>query len=355
MMKSLACLILTTLLAITLQARTALSQSETHAIILAYQRIDEPVNQDSNLSYEQFENHINLLLHENYNIIPLSWFVKSIQNNKPLPERSVVITFEGAFKSALQNAIPLLNRYRIPYTVFVPPRTIETDQASHMSWKNIKQLAERDHVTIGLHPDFYEKQTNKSEKELQSSINSAISLYRDKLGKQPEYFAYPYGEINEIYQQLVQKSGLKVALGQQSGPASKESNPYALPRFTITEKYGSIERLQMNLNTLPLHVRNTEPKDNKLLTTKPNIGFSVYNLTPEQIDKMNCFGSGIGKLNKERIGENRVELKLDTPIQEERFRVNCTLSKFTNDNQQKWYWHGMLFNLSEDILYNQPN
>lgn len=331
---------------------TALAGSN-HSIILSYQKISEPLNQDANLSFNQFESHIEYLLKEEYNIIPLSWLVKSINAGKTIPDKSVVIVFEGGFQSPLEQALPLLNKHKLPYTIFIAPRTVDQNAPSTLDWPSIKKLSKLDHVTIGLHPEYYTHIVHNEAQNISHAINTAIVRYREELGKNAQYFAYPYGEISHDFKLIIDNAGFEAALGQQSGPAWKGSDPLALPRFTITEKYGSIERLQMNLNTLPIIVHGIEPQDTKLETTEPAIGFTIQNLSPEQIKNINCFGSSLGKLNKQIIGENRIEIRLPSPITEERFRLNCTLAKprTQSDEHQKWYWHGMLFNISEDSLY----
>ena len=56
--------------------------------------------------------------------ISLRSMVKCLQNNNPLPERSVAVTFDDGYKNNATLAVPVLNSFDIPATVFVASRYI---------------------------------------------------------------------------------------------------------------------------------------------------------------------------------------------------------------------------------------
>lgn len=58
-------------------------------------------------------------LTRHYEVIPLRTLVDCFERGQPVPQRSVVLTFDDGFRDNLTHAFPLLQRYRVPATIFV--------------------------------------------------------------------------------------------------------------------------------------------------------------------------------------------------------------------------------------------
>lgn len=92
--------------------------------ILRYQKIIEPekslipLNQDAFISPDNFRAHCKFI-RENCNPLSMSELIFYLSNNKPIPEKSVVITFDGGFLQTYLNATPILLEYNIPATFLV--------------------------------------------------------------------------------------------------------------------------------------------------------------------------------------------------------------------------------------------
>jgi peptidoglycan/xylan/chitin deacetylase (PgdA/CDA1 family) len=63
-----------------------------------------------------------------YNVISGWDLVESLRNNKPLPPRALMITFDDGYNCFLNTAVPILRRYHLPATLF-----IATDYTSNPS------------------------------------------------------------------------------------------------------------------------------------------------------------------------------------------------------------------------------
>jgi hypothetical protein len=164
-------------------------------------------------------------------------------------------------------------------------------------------------------------------------------------------FAYPFGEFDENYHEIVSAYGFLAALGQQSGVAYNGSDIFALPRFTMTENYANIDRFQMTANALPLPVTDMTPVHSHIYNTQPSIGFTA----PELLGKLNtlsCFASGQEKPEINIVGKNRIELRLKQPIEETRFRLNCTLPVESENTSKavRWRWLGLLLTIDDTVL-----
>lgn len=58
-------------------------------------------------------------LTRHYQVIPLGTLIEALASNTPVPERSVVLTFDDGFRDNYEIAFPLLQKFGVPATVFV--------------------------------------------------------------------------------------------------------------------------------------------------------------------------------------------------------------------------------------------
>ncbi len=101
-------------------ARSRLVEHEV-AIIL-YHRIARPGSQPWSLmptSPEDFEREMRYL-RQRYQIVPLDELVSALAEWHALPPRLAAITFDDGYREIYTDAFPVLKRYAIPATVFLP-------------------------------------------------------------------------------------------------------------------------------------------------------------------------------------------------------------------------------------------
>lgn len=327
----------------------ALAGPPSGAVIFSYQRIDEDLYPSSSISSEQFAENIHELIEGGYVIKPLGDIVAALKSGTPLPEKTVAITFDGAYESALEKAFPLLLANNIPFTVFFSPDQADGKNSQYMDWADIHRLRKIDKVTLGLHPAAYIRLTDEPEEEIRRHINKSLTRYREEIRSEPDFFAYPFGEYTKTYRQIISESGFSAAFGQQSGAAYAGSDFYVLPRFAMTDSHGNHDRFQMAASSLPLPVTDITPENPHLDGTSiPAIGFSVDRTLSEALPSLSCFISEQGKAKLQLIGENRIELRLDQGFQSDRVRINCTMpaEKDIATGEPRWRWFGMLLSVA---------
>ena len=331
-------------------AQTKTQADEHYAVVYAYFSIGDDTALEYNISKEQFLNHINEISNGDYSITALPDIIKSFKNGEKTKPRAIVITFDGADKSIVNNAAPLLIERKIPFTIFVPTQKISDTSTSSLTWDDLRDLKKTGLVTFGLHPQTYSRLAGMNEEEIKRQINSAKSTLRNELDVETDLFAYPFGEYDKKYQDILKSLGFTAAFGQQSGVAHGRSDMFALPRFTMTQNYSDLDRFVMTSNALPFPVTDITPTTAVLDTPTPSFGFSVDpSFTKKDIQSIQCFSSND---NKPQISilENRIELRFDK-ISNEKLRVNCTLPyDDVLGGETRWRWFGMLFSVSETAL-----
>jgi len=109
------------------------------AVILTYHGFTERNTNDGvydadklHVTVDEFTEHIQFLKRQ-YTIIPLGLFVKHCMDGLPVPDKAVIITFDDGYRSTCTCAFPILQRYGVPATVFLPTDFIDR---KHYLWTN---------------------------------------------------------------------------------------------------------------------------------------------------------------------------------------------------------------------------
>lgn len=332
----------------------ALAEDEKSAVILSYSRIGEDAYPDTNLRIDQFNAHIDELTSGEYHISSLDTIIDSIQAGSPLPDKTVAITFSGAYRSAYQNAMKVLLEREIPFTVFYASDHADGNIQQHLNWKDLKNLEQTGLVNFGLLPGSYIRLSGKNDTEILKQVNRARMRHRAELKQDAVFFSYPFGEYSLQYKNLIKSQGFKAAFGLHSGTIYDGTDMFALPRFSMTENYGSLSRFQMVTGALPLPANDIEPQDPNLKSSLPAIGFTTSSALSESLESLSCFMSGQGAMKTEILGKSRVELRLKEPLSDERVRVNCTIPETDNTGLERWRWLGMLLVNRTSEAITQP-
>ena len=307
------------------------------AVLIMYHRFGEETFPSTNIRLEQFEAHIRELESGGYTVLPLPEILAALKDGSTLPDRTVGITVDDAYRSVYSEAWPRLKAAGLPFTVFVSTDAIDQKLGAMMTWAQIRELAAAG-VTIGHHSAAHAHMAGRETQKNTDDIAKAARRFDEELGEAPRIFAYPYGEYSLELRNVVSGAGFDAALGQHSGGLYTGADMYSLPRFALNEQYGDIERFTLIANSLPLPATDITPSEPLLGANPPPIGFTLTQDVGD-LDQLTCFASGQGETDVERLGPRRIEVRIDNPFPPGRARINCTLPGPDN----RWHWFGMQF------------
>jgi peptidoglycan/xylan/chitin deacetylase (PgdA/CDA1 family) len=316
------------------------------AVVLMYHRFGEDSLPSTSVRLGQFEAHLAELTSGRYQVVALPEVVAGLNAGQALPERAVAITIDDAALSVYHEAWPRLKAANLPFTLFVSTEPLDLGLGGYMSWAQLREMAADPLVTIGNHGDSHAHMAWLDPAAQRADIAKAAGRFAAELGRTPELFAYPYGEMSLALRQGVAEAGFAAAFGQHSGAAGAFSDRFALPRFPLNEAYGELERFRLVANALPLPVDGVTPADTALAepgANPPNVGFTVA-APLGSLDALSCFASA-GEAELMRL-DQRIELRFAAALPAGRVRINCTLPAADG----RWRWFGTQFVVSGNAL-----
>ena len=187
-----------------------------------------------------FLSHLDYL-QEHHNVISLSQYVDARRNNRRLPDRSVVLTFDDGFEDFYTVAAPHLCQRRLPATVFIITeraygRLIPKGE-SFLNWDQIRELAAAG-IEIGSHTCSHVPLSELSLEEATKELSASRAFLESNVGCSPIPLSYPFGQTSESISRLAQALGFTCAIATDSGPNSEEASIFRLGRTVIASDDG---------------------------------------------------------------------------------------------------------------------
>jgi peptidoglycan/xylan/chitin deacetylase (PgdA/CDA1 family) len=206
-------------------------------VILAYHSIAEirsPLCVSPQLFAVQME-----WLKGNARVVPLGEVAESVVARRPLPPRTVVLTFDDGFADFTSAAAPVLLRLGLPATVFLPtafcggrndwrgqPAWVAPQPL--LAWSDVQLLAAQG-FAFGAHSRTHPDLTRIPPEIAEAEIVGSRREIEEHTGKAAEFFCYPYGAWNSSVREMVSRH-FRGACSTAAGSVQAGADPFALPR-----------------------------------------------------------------------------------------------------------------------------
>jgi peptidoglycan/xylan/chitin deacetylase (PgdA/CDA1 family) len=229
------------------------------ACIFCYHRVAEigfvdPHVDDWNVHPARFEQHIAALA-TFAEFVPLLDLPTRLATAAACEKPLVCLTFDDGYASVCSRALPILERYQAPATVFVvtsvvgqwEPMPFDRWSQRHrdkappeawraMGWGELERCVASGLVTLGAHSHHHLQGQNCTPEQLAEEAARSRAVLIQRFGEtQARAYAYPYGctrlgQVKPDYVRAVQSAGYRLAVTTDLGLASPASDPYLLPR-----------------------------------------------------------------------------------------------------------------------------
>ena len=313
-------------------------------ISLMYHRFEENKYPSTNIKINDFKQHLKIIEEEKIKFINPKKFENELKNNKL--QRKILLTIDDGFLSFYKNAWPILKDKKIPFILFVSTR--EIGAFNYMTWDQIKEISKEDFVEIGNHSHTHEYLADESNELIKEDIAKSISIFEKNLGKNSDFFSYPFGEYSNNFKNIIKDFGFKYAFGQHSGVMDETKDFFELPRYPINEKYGEIKRFKSLTKTLPFKYKKIFPEEKYLLQNKnpPSVKIEFYE-NIKNLESVGCYSNEGNKWRNSNIefeNKNTLKINIVEKFVGERGRINCSL----RDPSGLGRWLGIQFVIGEE-------
>ena len=308
-----------------------------------YHRFEENKYPSTYIRLNDFLKHLEIIENSNIQFVNPKNFKNELTSNKK--QRKILLTIDDGFLSFYENAWPILKKRKIPFILFVSTR--EVGSSNYMSWSQIKEISKENFVEIGNHSHSHEYLIDESNEIIKSDIQNSINIFEEKLGKNSNFFSYPFGEYSINFKNIIKSLGFKYAFGQHSGVIDESKDFLELPRFPINEKYGELKRFTSLTKTLPFKFKEIIPEEKYLLKSKnpPKVKIEFYE-NIKNLNLINCYSNEADKWRQSKItfiSKNILQVSINEKFIGERGRINCSL----RDPSGFWRWLGIQFVISD--------
>ena len=129
-------------------------------------------------------------------ILAVMAFIAIAAQSVRADDRAVItFTFDDAPRSVYEKAFPILNRYKMPATVFIATKFLESENPNFITWKQIVDL-DKHGWDIQCHTATHPHLTELTDKEVIREFKQSIRTMRAH-GFKPTSIASPYGDFND--------------------------------------------------------------------------------------------------------------------------------------------------------------
>ncbi len=200
--------------------------------ILMYHHVDERWQEwKLSVSPQSFARQMEFLKAHRYRVLSLGEYVDLLKNKKPIPRKSVVITFDDGYDNNFTEAFPVLKKLGFPATIFIQVDGV--GRKGYMTWDDIAILLENG-IEIGSHTMHHGFLPDLSDEEMREEIYESKAVLENRLQRPITLFSYPGGGFNEKARQHVIDAGYAGAAATHPGPDYPDLDPYALKRLRIS-------------------------------------------------------------------------------------------------------------------------
>ena len=290
---------------------------------------------------EIFEKHIEMIKNLDGIFINPKNLIDEV--SKVHKQKSFLLTIDDGYSSFYENAWPFLKKEKIPFLLFISTR--EVGKNGYMNWDQIREIENSDIGLIGNHSHTHEYLVDLDKKKIAEDINKSIEIFKKKLGYNPDYFSYPFGEYSLSFIKIIKKD-FDLAFGQHSGVIDLSKNKFELPRFPINEEYGDLDRFNSLINLLPLQYKKVFPEEKLILNNNnPPKMYIEFFEDQDNLNLINCFSNESGEWKNTDLSLDKYKLSINfkEKFKFRRGRINCSM----NDNEG-WRWLGVQFSISEN-------
>jgi peptidoglycan/xylan/chitin deacetylase (PgdA/CDA1 family) len=242
--------------------------------VLCYHRFapgDDPAASRMVMPAARFEAQLAHLAREGWTAVRMADVEAFLEGRRALPPRSVLITVDDGWESFHRHAWPLLQRFRMPATLFLSTDLVGTRDG--LSWPQLREMVASGWVEVQAHGKTHrnlaERAAGETEAQWRQALKEELAQPRRLIERQlgplgdaaapVRHLAYPYGAANEAVIDAARIEGYALAFTVRPGGNTAFAPPRALRRTMIFGDHSLEDFVQRLQPLLPLQPPKPPP------------------------------------------------------------------------------------------------
>ncbi len=236
--------------ALLLARPAAAVDSDPGLAVLAYHRFGPAVADSMTVRTEVFTAQLKYLREHGYTIIPLRQAIDAWRNgdkarHQALPAKAVAITVDDGHKTVFSELLPIVQREKIPVTLFIYPSAISNAEYA-MTWQQLAELRDTGLFDIQSHtywhPNFKIEKRRLAPEAYQAFVRNQLGKSRktlkQRLGVEATLLAWPFGIYDDELMAAAQTAGYVAAFSIDGRHAYRGDPALGMPRFLMADSQG---------------------------------------------------------------------------------------------------------------------
>lgn len=231
------------LFALGFAARCA-AQSDSSPVrvpVLVYHRFGPSIADSMTIRTADFAAELKYLVDHGYTVIPARRLVDYLRNTgAPPPARSVVITVDDGHRSVLTEMAPLVEKYKVPATLFIYPSAI-SNASYAMTWEQLEKLKRTGLFDIQSHtfwhPNFKTERKRLApeayDKFVRDQLVKSRTVLERRMGGRVDMLAWPFGIYDPGLMRTAEQCGYVAGFTLERRPSARPDNPMSIPRYLM--------------------------------------------------------------------------------------------------------------------------
>lgn len=195
------------------------------------------------VTVERFAGQMAFLHEQGYHTLTLQEVRRYYEDGQPLPERSVLLTFDDCFQSVKAYAWPILKQYGFRATAFAvtgwlhdEPRPFDPSRSACLAASELAAMT--DVFEFANHTDLMHRRSGPRSSDLTALSDEELEADLMRCNSHPciqaqDVFAYPFGLYEERNQSVLKRLGFKLAFTAEPGRNGRDSDPLLLRRYAV--------------------------------------------------------------------------------------------------------------------------
>lgn len=202
--------------------------------VLYYHSVNYVIDNEVTIQPKTLKKELEYIKNQGYRTLSIDDVSKYLLNNKPIPEKSILITFDDGYMDNYYYAFPILKELNMKATIFCI--TSELDGSYYLSEDAIKEMS-LNNIDIESHTVSHSHLNTLNYDEQLKEITDSKTKLETITGKKVTAIAFPFGDYDRNSMLAAKTAGYNIAFTTNKGFADRDDNPLELDRIYVSSYY----------------------------------------------------------------------------------------------------------------------